>query len=94
VADLATARNLPIGKTQLELQSQDFFYFPHGQLFCWHCFLLSIEKENVPAGCPASLSALQTRDSDISSTYSDAPRKVDSFPPESLDDFDRNHWST
>jgi hypothetical protein len=37
---------------------------------------------------------LSDSDSDMSSTNSDGTRKLDDFPSESLDAFDRNHWST
>jgi hypothetical protein len=54
---------------------------------------LPLDREtNLPAGCPASLSALQIDDSDNPSTDSGRPGKLDGFPPESLDDFNRNHW--
>jgi hypothetical protein len=33
-------------------------------------------------------------DSDMSSTNSDGTEKVVGFPSESVDAFDRNHWST
>jgi hypothetical protein len=38
--------------------------------------------------------ALSNYDSDMSSTDSDSTEKLVGFPSESVDAFDRNHWST